>query len=84
MFPPGRARLVDEPASDRIDILRHHNGDRSRSSLGGTGRARTSCDYDIYLEAHQFDGKRPDTIGVALTRSVVNNNVFPLHVPKLA
>ena len=54
------------------------------AALAGRVDPRTSRDYDIYVEVHQLDGKRRDAIAVALTRSVLNNNVFPLHIPELA
>jgi hypothetical protein len=73
MFPPGRARLATNPLP---------TGSISVAALAE--RVVLAPAVTIYLEAHRFDGKRPDTIAVALTRSVLNNNVLPLHVPKLA
>jgi hypothetical protein len=52
--------------------------------LGGTGYCWTGRDDDVDFETHQFGHERGDTIGFSLCRSPFNDNVFPLHVPKLA
>ena len=52
--------------------------------LGGTGCCRTSRDDDVYLETHQLGRERGEAIEFSLRISPLNDNVFPLHVPKLA
>ena len=52
--------------------------------FGSAGCLRTGRDDDIYLEAHQFVRERWETIQFFLCISRLDDDVFPLHVPKLA
>ena len=54
------------------------------ASLAATGCCRTSRDDDVYLETHQLGRERGEAIEFSLCRSPLNDNVFSLHVPKLA
>ena len=54
------------------------------ASLAARVVSRTSRDDDVYLETHQLGRKRREAIGFSLCISPLNDNVFPLHVPKLA
>src|SRR5262249_35618046 len=82
---PARSRKAgDEPVCNRITILRKDNGNRGRRFLGGTGCSRTTRDDDINLETHQFSRLRWQAIEFSLCISILNDNVFPFHVTKLA
>ena len=45
---------------------------------------RTSRDDDVYLETHKLGRKRRDAIEFPFRISLLNDNVFPLDVSKLA
>src|SRR5262245_31671343 len=49
-----------------------------------TGYTLASRDDDINLQTHKFGRKRGHKIWVSLWRSPFNDNVFSLHVAKLA
>ena len=83
MFPPGRARLATNPVQ-QDPILRHDNGNRNGCFLGSHGLLPTSRNDDVYFETHQFGGKRGEAVQFSLCISPLNDNVFPLHVSKLA
>ena len=74
----------DKPRANRIIILRHDNGDCDSCFLGGAGYCRTSRDDDVHLKAHQLGCERRQTIEFSLRRSILNDDVFPLHVAELA
>src|SRR5262249_7877942 len=68
---------------NRVTIKRHDNGNRSSCLLGGTIYIPT-CDNDVYLETHKFGEKVRKPLCFSLGHSILNDNVFSLHVPKLA
>ena len=43
-----------------------------------------TCDNDVYLETHKFGEKVRKPLYFALGHPILNDNVFPLHVTKLA
>ena len=54
------------------------------ASLAARVAVGTTRDDDVYLETHQFGRERGEAIEFPLCISILNDNVFPLHVPKLA
>ena len=52
--------------------------------LGGTGCCRTSRDDDVDFETNQFGRQVRQPIVFSLGPAPLNDNVFPLHVAKLA
>ena len=52
--------------------------------LGSTGRWRTARDDDVHLETHQLGRKRGKAIWFSLCVSLLDDNIFSLHVAKLA
>ena len=53
------------------------------ASLSGTGCCRATRDDDVYLETHELSRKRSEAIALSFCKSPLNDNVFPLDVPKL-
>jgi hypothetical protein len=78
------AKAGDESCANGIGIVRHDNRNRSSCLLGGAGCLPTGRDDDVYLETHKLDGKRWEIIEFSLCISILNENVAPLHIPKLA
>src|SRR5215469_13944963 len=74
----------DKPVSNRINVIRHDNGNRSSCLLGSTGYCRATRDDDVYLETHKLGGKLTQPISFFLCISLLNDDVFPLRVPKFA
>jgi hypothetical protein len=64
--------------------MRHDNGNRRSCRFGSTGGRRTKRDNLVYLETDQFGRQLIQAIEFSLCPSNVNDNVFPLCVPKLA
>ena len=54
------------------------------ASLAARVVCRTTGDDDVYLETHEFGRQRGESIELSLRISPLNDNVFPLHVAKLA
>ena len=54
------------------------------ASLAARVACRTSRDDDVYLETHQLGRERGEAIEFSLCISILDDNVLPLHVPKLA
>src|SRR5262249_53119521 len=77
-------KASDESVGNGVANLRHDNGNRSCRFFGGTGCCRTTRDDDIHLETHQLGDERRNAIKFSLCRSPLNDNVFPLYVPKFA
>ena len=50
-----------------------------RGGLGPTAR-----DDDVYLETHEFGRERGEAIEFSVGGSPINDDVFPLHITKLA
>src|SRR6266545_3488109 len=74
----------DEPVANGIIIEPHDNGNLNSCFLGGTGWCRTTRDDDIYVEPHEFGREFTQTSWLPLCISILNDNVFALHVTKLA
>src|SRR5215467_4880194 len=74
----------NKPVSNRINVIRHDNGNRSSCLLGSTGYCRTTRDDDVYLETHKLGGKLTQPISFSLCISLLNDDIFPLRVPKFA
>ena len=83
MFPPGRAKARDKAIANRVIIPCHDNGDRSSCFLGSTGGRRTRYEDHIQLE-NEFVRERGQTFRFPFRISILNHNVFPLHVAKFA
>ena len=54
------------------------------ASLAARVAAGPRRDDDVYLETHQLGRERREAIEFSLRISPLNDDVFPLHVPKLA
>jgi hypothetical protein len=52
--------------------------------MRGTSRTRTTRDDDVYLKTHELGREGGKAIEFSLRKSPLNDNVFSLHVPKLA
>jgi hypothetical protein len=74
----------DEPAAYGILIPGHDNGNRRRGVLGIPRVYRTGRDNDIDIETHGLGSERGRSIHIALRRPILNDNVVPFHVAKLA
>ena len=82
---PARSRQAgDEAIPNRIDIARHHNGNRNSSCLGGASGSRTARDDSIYLEPHELSRKLRKSIEFAISISILEDNITPLYIPELA
>jgi hypothetical protein len=79
----GPRQASDDPIPNRISFVRHDNGNRVRRFLGGTGYWRTGRNDNVYLETHQLGRERGEAIEFSLCISILNDNVFPLHVAEL-
>src|SRR5437868_12836024 len=81
IFPPGRARLATTP----LPTACHHNGNRASCVFGGNGRWRTACHDNVYLDTDWLVRKSRHAIGFSsICISILNENIFPLYVAKLA
>ena len=81
MFPPGRARLATNPEPTGSSSNPMTMGIVEVASLGNGLRRTTETRFD--LELHEF-GRERQAIWFSLGISILNDNVFPLHVAKLA
>ena len=54
------------------------------ASLAARVGWRTGGDDDIHLETHELGRKRGEAIEFSLCIAILNDNIFPLHVAKLA
>ena len=54
------------------------------ASLAARVDTRTTRDDDVYLETHELGRERRKAIEFSLCKSPLNDNVFPLHISKLA
>ena len=54
------------------------------ASLAARGSCRTADDDDVYFETHEFGRKRGQAIEFSLCISILNDDIFPLDVAKLA
>src|SRR5438093_7883193 len=66
-------------------IAHHNDGNRLGRVLGRPDRHVPSCYHDdINLETHQLGRKLTLAIRFSLCVSILDDDVFPLHVPQLA
>jgi hypothetical protein len=83
-FPPGWARLVDEPGPHGVAKPNHDDrngvGCRHRSLRGGGG----ADGDDVYFQAKTFRGKRRKPLAIALRGQVVDGDVLPVRIAKIA
>ena len=84
MFPPGRARLATNPLPTGSVSCVITMGIVVVASLAARVAVGPARDDNVYFETHEFGRKRGEAIEFSLCRSPLNDNVFPLHVPKLA
>ena len=85
MLPPGRARLATSPLPTGSPALRHNDGNRAGCVLGSTGCCRTTAVTMMStLRRTSSAASVRERDRFSLRISVLNDNVFPLHVPKLA
>ena len=84
MFPPGRARLATKPFPTGSASCIMTMGIVTVASLAARVSCRTTRDDDVYLETHELGRERREAIEFSLCISPLNDNVFPLDVPKLA
>src|SRR4029077_9330885 len=65
-------------------IKPHDNGNRVSSFLGSLRIRRAGRDNDVHVETNQLGRKIGQSIEFSLCISVLNDNVFPLHVTEVA
>src|SRR5207245_11176258 len=82
--PTKSRKAVLEPVSNRVIVERQDNGNRNSCFFGEAVYRRPTGHDDIYLKTHEFGRKFRKPLGFTLGPSRLNDNVFPLHVPKLA
>ena len=83
-FPPGWARLSDEPGPHRV-AERDHD-DRNGAGCGHRSlRGRGGADGDdVCFQAQTFRGERRKPLAIALRGKVVDGDVLPVHIAKIA
>ena len=69
---------------NRVIIKPHDNGDRSSCFFGGARCRRPTCNDNGELQTHEFGRKRGDAIEFSVRISLLNDDVFPVGVSKVA
>src|SRR5262245_13938044 len=81
---PARPRqAVNQPNCNRITPTCKNDRNRLSSVLDGYGGSRRDRDYYVNLETDQLVSQGGETVKLALRRSILDENVFAFHVPKL-
>jgi hypothetical protein len=67
-------------------VLTSHddNGNRLGRLLGGTDRCKVSADKHIDFELHEFGHKAWDTVQLALSVTILYENVLPLSITEIS
>src|SRR5215813_14100483 len=84
MFPPGRARLAMKPSPTGSGSFVMTMGIVEVASLAARVTVGPPCDDHVYLETDQVGSKLGQSVGFSLRRPPINDNVFSLHIAKLA
>ena len=77
-------KTCDEPAADRIGILRHDNRNRRSCFLHTTGYRRTTRDDEVDFETHELGGKLAAALDFSFCRAPFDDDVLTLNVSELA
>src|SRR5581483_3344271 len=74
----------DKPRADGVIIKRHDDGNRSSRFFGHPRIRRTGGNNDIHTKMNQRRGEPGEAIEFSVGVSILNEDVFPLHITKLA
>ena len=84
IFPPGRARLLTNPAPIGSVRVTHDDGNRRRRLLGGSGCGSPCRDEDLDREAHQLGRQRGEPLVLPLGIAELQDEILPLHIAEVA